>query len=512
MSSQIEFNLRSLSKVNFRTTANADQKNELLKSRLGMQNRYEPARLAIAFSMAQSSPLKIDNNDDEDLGKPIPGGTLFSEELLPVWISMIVENAALSSINAEAIQKVVKNHWSRGIALLDKIWNDLEEKNKDTYNDFILFLAENSGLPPIGMSESINFEIEKLHSSGAINLRLGELGVDESTNKEVSWHLNGKGSPHAAFMGSTGSGKSRLALNMVSQIRQQSNAPVLIFDFAKGDIANNAALVNHLGATVISCPDKSPVPLDVLHISDSRQIINAAMRFRETFIRIPKSKPGAVQLDDLRDAAKNVFQRESGPHRLEDIHRELMSIYQKTGKNGDILTSTFNDLMLWNLFEPKLSPASFFEKSWVIDVHEATDTAQRLVVFLILDALYSYVKNLPDSDLDGDSNRTLKLVLVIDEARKVLNYGLESLISLIRESRSKGMSIFLISQSPEDFDTDADNFLEQIGLTACFTSKGKSTKVLKACLGKNIDLGSLPHAVAAVRMAGDDEIRKIKVW
>src|SRR6202043_3042036 len=100
-------------------------------------------------------------------------------------------------------------------------------------------------------------------------------------------------------------------------------------------------------------------------------------------------------------------------------------------------------------------------KSWVIDVHEAPETAQRLIVFLILDALYAYCKSLEDAPLDRQNHRALRLVLVLDEARRVLSYGQPSLISLIRESRSKGMSIFLISQSPEDFDTAEEDFLDQ---------------------------------------------------
>ena len=509
-----EINLRTLSKVSFRPSLKTDGLNDQLKVKLGMFNKYEPARLAIAYSLALKDTFTEDGGEDEDLGKGIAGSILFGDDLLPVWISMIVESLDEKDISVDAIQKAVKNHWGRGISELHKIWKDYEEKNGNTYGDFILFLAEKAGLPESGQNINDLTPPDIGHSNGSIILRLGELGEDIQTGKEVRWHLNGKGSPHAAFMGGTGSGKSRLAKNLISQIRQFSNAPVLLFDFAKGDIANDSKFVNHLGATVIRCPENGPVPLDVLHIASPtpNNIANAAMRFRESFVKIPKSKPGAVQLNDLRDAAKNVFQKGNGPFKIEDINNELQAIYDRDGKGGDIITSTFADLMQWKLFEPSLSPSKFFEKSWVVDIHEADETAQRLVVFLILDALYNHIKIQPDSELDKDNNRTLKIVLVIDEARKVLKYGQESLISLIRESRSKGMSIFLISQSSEDFDTGADNFLEQIGFTACFSSQGKSSNVLKAVLGKNIDLASLQHGIFATRMFGEENIRKIKVW
>ena len=159
-----------------------------------------------------------------------------------------------------------------------------------------------------------------------------------------------------------------------------------------------------------------------------------------------------------------------------------------------------------------MAPAEFFHQSWIIDVHDAPETAQRLIVFLVLDALYAYFKSLPDSAMDSGGHRSLRLVLVVDEARRVLSYGQPSLINLVRESRSKGMSVFLISQSPEDFDTVEDNFLDQIGLTLCFRTNGTSTRVLKACLGQTVDLAGLPDGVAVSRLPGQTGVTYIKAW
>ena len=159
-----------------------------------------------------------------------------------------------------------------------------------------------------------------------------------------------------------------------------------------------------------------------------------------------------------------------------------------------------------------MKPAEFFGQSWVIDIHEAAETAQRLVVFLMLDALYAYFKSLDDAPMDRQNHRALRLVLVVDEARRVLSYGQQSLIGLVRESRAKGVSVFLISQSPEDFDTVEDNFLDQIGLTACFRSNGTSPRVLKACLGQTVDLAGLPDGVAVTRLPGQPGMTRIKAW
>jgi DNA helicase HerA-like ATPase len=163
-------------------------------------------------------------------------------------------------------------------------------------------------------------------------------------------------------------------------------------------------------------------------------------------------------------------------------------------------------------FDPKLSPSDFFRQSWIIDVHKAAESEQRLIVFLMLDALYAHFKALPDSAMDPQGHRGLRLVLVVDEARRVLSYGQPSLISLVRESRSKGMSVFLISQSPDDYDTAEEDFLDQIGLTVCFKSNGTSPRVLKACLGQTVDLAGLPDGVAVTRLPGQAGVSRIRAW
>ena len=511
-------NLRPLVNANFRTSKRADTVNDLMKAKLGLHNNYEPARLAISHSLALSEPAPaLPVEDADDSGKVIKGSTLFSDEELPVWISLIVEKSEIPSPSVEDIQEQVRRHWHRGILLLQAEWQSCESENSEgVYERFILFLAQRAGLPSHGHSspEGAGDEEHDQPTGRAIpvSVRLGEPGTDEKTGSPVTWLVNGKGSPHVALMGGTGSGKTRLARSLLSQIRTQSKVPCVIFDF-KGDLALNASFVRDVGATVVTSPD-NPVPLDVLHITDVSQAAGAAVRFRDSFVRIPKSRPGAVQADELRDAAKSAFQkhRRGKPVEITNIRDELASLYSANTRRGNVLTATFNELIQWRLFNPRLSPAEFFRRSWIIDVHGAEESAQRLIVFLMLDALYAHFKSLPDSAMDALGHRALRLVLVVDEARRVLSYGQPSLISLVRESRSKGMSVFLISQSPEDYDTAEEDFLDQIGLTVCFRANGNSPRVLKACLGQTVDLAGLPDGVAVSRLPGQKTVSRIKAW
>jgi len=506
-------NVHSLDTVNFKTSKRADAVNDLIKSKLGLEHRYEPARLAIAHSLAlPEPPPPLSGGDEDGSGKVIMGKTLFGEDELPLWVAMIVEKAGLMDPTVEVFQDQVQRHWHRGILLLQTEWENCD----GVYERFILHLAERAGLPAHGEETAGETGTWKPSASSGtavpVTLQLGDPGTDLSTGQPVSWLLNGKGSPHVALMGGTGSGKTRLARNLLGQIREQIKVPCLIFDF-KGDLASSAEFVRDVGATVIASPNQ-PVPLDVLYIPEKieSEIIDGAIRFRDSFVLIPKSRPGPMQQDALRDAAQTAYRSHKLPIGIATIRDELRAIYAQTSRKGDTLTATFNELTQWNLFTPKMKPVEFFNKSWVIDVHEAQTSAQRLVVFLVLDALYAYFKSLEDAPMDRQNHRALRMTLVVDEARRVLSYGQPSLISLVRESRSKGMSVFLISQSPEDFDTLEDNFLDQIGLTACFRSNGTSPRVLKACLGQAVDLAGLPDGVAVTRLPGQPGITRIKAW
>lgn len=502
--------LRALDSANFKTSKRADALNDQLQSKLGLKYRYEPARLAIARSLElETLPPPLEGEDAEESGKTILGRNLFGDDELALWLSLIVERAELIDPSLDAIQEQVRRHWHRGVMVLTEEWVNCEGE----YERFVLQLAERAGLENVPGKRRKASETETAsQNSGPVPVTL-ELGADPSTRQPITWLLNGRGgSPHVAMMGTLGTGKTRTAMGFVRSIHNSSSAPVILFDMAKGDLAADKDLIKALGAKVIVAP-KSPVPLDVLALPsrDQGEVTNAAMRFRESFVRVAKNKPGGVQLDFLREAGQRAFARK-GSITIADIGQELQAIYSENRRRPDAVTATFNDLTSWTLFEPKLSASEFFRRSWVIDVHEAPETAQRFIVFLVLDALYTHFKSLPDSSLDHAGHREMRLVVGIDEARKVLGYGQPSLVSLVRESRSKGVSIFLISQSPDDYDQEEDNFLENVGLAMCFKTNASSSRALKSWLGQQVDLGALPPGVAVTRLPGQSGVTRIRAW
>jgi DNA sulfur modification protein DndE len=500
----------SLNNAAFRTSRAADEINGRLMSKLGQRNRNVVARLAIARSLAvvdPPSPIPADEADEE--GGVIKGVNLFGDELAP-WVSLLVERSELPEPSTKELQDLVARHWRRGVHLLNDEWKECH----DEFDRFILQLAGRGGLREGGGPLPVNFGPEGTFVPKAVpvTLTLGSPGIDVQTQQPVQWLLNGRGnSPHIAVMGTLGTGKTRLAMEMLRQARRQTGCPIILFDMAKGDLAADQDLIREIGAEVIRAPG-APVPLDVLYTPDTSgpEVTNAAMRFRESFQRVTANAPGGAQLDALRDAAQRALSG-ARPVRISDVRDRLREVYSEKRRRDDVVVATFNDLMSWNLFEPKFTPAQFFSRSWIIDVHEATETAQRLIVFLVLDALYTYLKLLPDSEMDAQKHRALRIILGIDEARKVLGYKQPSLVGLVRESRSKGGVITLISQSPDDFDAEDDNFLENIGLGICFRTNARA-RALTAMLGQPVDLGSLPNGVCVTRLVGGHGVTRIKAW
>src|SRR5579885_1135614 len=180
-------NLRSLVKVNFRTSKRADEVNDLMQSKLGLRFRYEPARLAIAHSLAlpdRAPPLG--DEDADDYGKVIHGDNLFGDDDLPLWVALIVEKAGLRNATVEDIQEQVRRHWHRGILLLQTEW----ENCGGVYEQFILYLAERAGLPDHGGQGTATDEGAILGAGRedlGVTLRLGDPGTDLTTRQPVYW-------------------------------------------------------------------------------------------------------------------------------------------------------------------------------------------------------------------------------------------------------------------------------------------------------------------------------------
>ena len=500
--------------ANFRTDEHSDALNTSFMGRLGMRKRYLPARLAIARSLAISAPPDL-IGDKFEPGKVIKGDTLFGTgTALSVWIALIAQRAGDPELDVRKLVALVGAHWRRGLVHLDREW---EQAGQDVakFVKRVVEVAElpNSGrgLPQIGGTAS-----GATFSSSQVDVPLGEIGEDVATREKVFWSMNGKGgSPHSAIMGGSGSGKTVMAAAMLRSIREQAPVPLLAFDF-KGDLAGftgtsgQTPLGEAFEAQVIE-PPRMPIPLDVLSLSQKDQfaIDEAAMRFRESFSRLKGSKLGDRQRNYVHEAASRALASEE-PCGLHHIRDRLTEVYQEHEAKEDGAISSMEELCRFPLFEPKFSPAEFFQKSWIIKLPpNVPEDSRTIVVNLLLDALDQYLNSLVDADTSPDGSRGLRILCMIDEAHQILGAKLPSLSRLIRMSRSKGGAVMLVSQSPDDFSGEDDEFLDNMGLVAAFATNAKPGAAARV-LGKGANLTNLQTGQCFARF--DKSTKKIKAW
>ncbi|HNM47160.1 MAG TPA: hypothetical protein PKH51_09100, partial [Candidatus Sumerlaeota bacterium] len=373
-----------------------------------------------------------------------------------------------------------------------------------------------SALPEKGMVQNASDARGVGSEAAAVSLvlQLGEVGLDALSGEQARWALNAPGgSPHSAFMGGVGSGKTRTAAFMLRVLANRSPAtPLIAFDF-KGDMDDgNNALDKAFGATVLA-PLDAPIPLNVFALSgaDKHAITMTALRLRDSLGNLKEARLGDVQKRRLNDALEVALKKHT-PCTLPAIRDALRQVYTNEGAKEDGAISMLMELCKFPLFTPTLSPVEFFSKSWIVSLPANVPELVRVaVVSLLTDALERYINSLPDAPTDANGNRALRSICVIDEAHRILDARLPGLSNLIRLGRSKGASVMLISQKPDDFEGQDDDFLDEMGLVACFSTNAKASQV-RRIFGPHAALSSLKKGEALVKRRGEAGASRIICW
>ena len=118
--------LGEIGRVDFRTSRSGDTATASMLSRLSLQYRYQPARLAIGRSLGlPTQPAPVDNMD----GKPIRGETLFGLEPgdAGLWLGLLGQHAGRGALSRKDLLDLVAAHWARGAGLLWDLLRSAED-------------------------------------------------------------------------------------------------------------------------------------------------------------------------------------------------------------------------------------------------------------------------------------------------------------------------------------------------------------------------------------------------
>jgi hypothetical protein len=506
-------------KAQFSPTEEAAAFEEQFRKFFGLQRRYEASRLLIGRSLAEPTHPDPLPASQKYCPKPIPGEYLFGENE-DLWLCAIVTEGRLgASATLDDFRTQVEAHWARGFRLLK---DELEACQRDPLrliqrvSDLLPEVSLSAGTPAMSTPVGV----------GEVRIKLGSVSTTLNGDKPIDFAINASGvAPHTALMGKNGSGKTTTGVQMALELVDKSKVPFLLID-PKGEFVKDGAPVGafgnfqgELGAIEVGT---AAIPLDFLPLPDApaNRIAKAAMALRDT-IALCCSSVGDLQRDTLRTVVQDILN--------DGTERSLVAVrdaYERAliagGKQGiDSVVSRLNELTNPDMpcFEPRLSPAEFFGKSWIISLKELPEDLKRLVTLLLLDSISSFLLEQADSPVSSGGHRTLRHLLVVDEARKILREKKsESLVDLIRKGRSKGSVVVLLSQDPSDFEGQAEDFLSQLGTVVAFacnqTKSGLSA--LSGVFGRKLQAAEfsdtqLAPGIAFVKLPGRQPER-IRCW
>ena len=424
------------------------------------------ARIALAYSLVRATYDPRKEYSITDKQKEYKDSTLFGN-YREYYISLICQKYKIHKDSIE-IKKYLKWHVDNGLELLNKYF----EENKNVSGmEFLLDNVE-EGIDNITNGDSFSFIKnrnnlikEKDSFIAPIKILIGENNGKEIyfTPNDTSLYSN----CHIAIAGQSGTGKSYFARNILKRIVKKTEGRVnfLYLDFkgmTESDKKNkeNEEFFTQTNAKLIDTPtDSFPVnPLSFINNINEKDKLVGIGRFVDIIDKY--ANLGKVQKQHLKDATKRAFDdKKDGTYpTLNDI---LENVYEIAGDKPTSLTQILIGLTEVDLFDnSKLG--SFINENYYLSLSgDLSKEVRFTATFLVIYYLYNTFMNMDKVPIE-DSYSGLRYILLIDEAHNVFKEtkSQEILEKLLREVRSQGVSVMLVSQGIEEFNQRDFDFSE----------------------------------------------------
>lgn len=450
--------------INIKTSeANKEVVSQLTrKLNLGAENII--SRIALSYSLARKEKLDQDKDLSDSKGKEYKEEVLFGK-YKDFYVAMICQLYMIDKRN-ESIPKFVKMHVDHGLELIEQIF---EENSNYSGFDFLIDNIQ-TGINAIEGAdvsfthvENFKLKFQKSFTNNPLTLLVGE----DAEGEEIYFTPNNTkkySNCHIAVAGQSGSGKTYFAQRLLERIvhtsEQQTNFIFLDFKGLKeGEEKNDEfkSFFEKTQAQLINAPH-TPFPVNPLSfintVDKTKQIlgINKFVDIISNFAHL-----GKVQAQTLKEAVKEVFeeQKKGDLPSLGQIRDKVNEMVNKPSQLTEILES----LTEVELFDTN-SDSSFLNSNYYLSLSGSLGDNVRLTsTFLIVNYIYNTFMNL-DNTPEINDYKGIRYVLLIDEAHVVFKdkKAKEILEKVLREIRSKGVSVILLSQGIEEFDQPSFDF------------------------------------------------------
>lgn len=482
--------------INIRTSeANKVIVQELTrKLNLGTENII--SRIAFSYSLSKNVKLSFAKNLCDSKGKEYKDDILFGK-FREYYIALICQHYGLYKTDKD-IAKYIKMHIDHGLIMISKIFN---ENSNYSGLDFLLDNIEN-GIEKLEenhvSNDAILFDdysrknriINKDYFAESIRILVGKSFDDEN----IYFNLNNTSihnNAHIAVAGNSGTGKTYFANNILKQIVSESRGHVnfIFLDFkgiSEEDEKKNDAFFKAANCELIKAPYK-PFPVNPLSFIDNINEKNKIMGINK-FVDIitSYSNIGKNQQQTLKDAVREVFNTMKG-----NAYPSIKQIYEKVveteGDKASTLKEILESLSELDLFDTVVdSENMLLNKNYYLSLSGNLPKNVRLTaVFLIINYIYNTFMNMDNAPIEGDY-QGMRYVLLIDEAHTIFKEkkSQDLLEKILREIRSKGVSVVLLSQGIEEFNQPSFDFSSMCENAFLFDIKDKTNlKLMQKFMG-----------------------------
>lgn len=472
--------------INVKTSESSHKLLRVYSQKLKLPSENIIARIALGYSISKGRQLDLSEIRDSK-GKEYKEDTFFGKNKTH-YVALVCQlyNIHRTDLN---IPKFIKMHVDDGFDLMDKFFES--NPNHNIY-DFLL--------------ESIDRGIEGIeHSSNPYKVvENSNRVIPDKQTSERMWKVNiGKdndGKPiiiepnntnkynnsHIAIAGTTGSGKTQFALDLITQIIEQSNGATnyLYLDFKGLNTEDEKKLKPFFNATkteFINAPHKK-IPINPFSFIDNVNENNKKLGINK-FVDyiVDYSNAGSSQKQQLRDSVRAIFNsKKTGKYpSLEDLNKELPNHFQKM---PNVVTEIIEGLSDPPIFS-KETNKDFLNKNYYFSLSADLNQLFRFTsIFLVINYVYNTFMSMPDAPIIKGV-RSMRYVLLIDEAQVIFRDKKAKFVlqQILEQIRSKGVAVILLAQNVDEFDQPSFNFssLCEIGFLLKISDLTSTKKIQK---------------------------------
>jgi DNA sulfur modification protein DndE len=483
--------------INIRTSeANKQVVQDLSRKVFPGSSENYISRVALAYSLSRGAKLDLEKDLLDSKGKEYKDDILFGN-YRTFYIAMICQHYGIYKTDAN-LAKYVKMHVDHGLSLMSKIF---EESRNYTGIDFILEQIE-AGIETLSESEFSNDAIlfdEKTRSlrvknkeyySGPIKLRVGQSFEGE----EIFFQLNNTSihnNAHVAVAGNSGTGKTYFANNLLKQIVKESNGKVnfIFLDFkglSEEDEKKSSEFFETTKCQLIKAPHKA-FPVNPISFIDNVNEKNRIMGINKLVdIICSQTNLGKIQQQTLKDSIKDAFAEMKGGS-FPTFKNIYGKVRDREGSKPSSLSQILEDLSELDLFANVTDANNeFLNKNFYLSLSgDLSKNIRFTSVFLIINYIYNTFMNMEKAPIEGDF-QGMRYVLLIDEAHTIFKEkkSQDLLEKILREIRSQGVSVILLSQGIEEFNQPSFDFSSMCETAFLFDIKDKvNLKLMQKFMG-----------------------------